>query len=263
MVATLAIVLAFVAAGCRSDPPVAGCGLCGPSLVAADGDGVVVAQGRTLWRFSGDGTRTSEGVLVPRAGDHGVQAVTVTDGVAWVAVGRRLVTVAADGTVVRRSGRPSAYVHGIAAGPDGVWLAAGRQVVRLTPGSQRALRPTAVTTPWAIALAPTGRSVWVAGFGAALQRIAVTGERTTLRVPSSAYLAASDGALWSLTREGVLQRRDPVTGRASGAPLDVRGEATSLAAAAGVVWVGLREGNVVRVDPSGPRIVWTRGIPIT
>ena len=131
----------------------------------------------------------------------------------------------------------------------------------LDPATLRLLSPVEATTPWPRAVADGGGATWIAGDGAVPQRTAPDGERRTLRAPGVEFLAG--GALWTLTRDGVLQRRDPVTGRASGPPLDVGGHATSLATGPGVVWVGLRDRAVVRVDPAGPSVTWTRDVPVT
>ena len=96
-----------------------------------------------------------------------------------------------------------------------------------------------------------------------LQRIARDGRRTTVAKPGAEFLAAGDGALWSLTNQGVLQRRDPRTGLPDGAALDLGAGTSSLAVAPGVVWVGMHDGGVTRIDPARNAVVWTRRVPIT
>ncbi|HTI33868.1 MAG TPA: hypothetical protein VL422_09355, partial [Miltoncostaea sp.] len=69
------------------------------------------------------------------------------------------------------------------------------------------------------------------------------------------------------THDGVLTRRDPVTGRAVGNPASVGGgddfhdRPATLVADGGAVYVGLAHPAVVRVDPGSGRIVWRRDIP--
>lgn len=268
----LAIALAVAAAGCRSDPPLVACGLCGPSLVAADGDGVAVAQGRTLWRFSAAGEETSRTSVLPTRRGADVQAVAVTrDRVAWLGAGPVVIRVTPGGTLARSRRVPPAYVTGMVTDGAVVWMSAGRRVFRLAADGSVAARSARLGAPaGTLALAPS--VVWSAGGPVALRPsdlVAVPGAGpppAEVRPVAGHGFAVRDGdALWTLTREGILQRRDAVTGAPSGAPLDVGGASTSLAAGPGVVWVGLRDGGVVRVDAGagGPRVAWTREVPIT
>ena len=111
--------------------------------------------------------------------------------------------------------------------------------------------------------------VWAAD-GDGLTRIGPATGRAAVRVDEPADLVAlGDGALWTLTYDGVLTRRGPGTGRAVADPVrvadaeDVDDIPRTLVADGGAVYVGLRHPSVVRIDPATGRIVWRRDIPYT
>lgn len=103
--------------------------------------------------------------------------------------------------------------------------------------------------------------VWAAD-GEGLTRIDPTTGRAAVRVDAPADLVAlGDGALWTLTHDGDLTRRDPDTGRPLGGPFDMGNEPRTLVAGGGAVYVGLRHPAVVRVDPATGTVLWRRDIP--
>lgn len=158
-VVALVLVAVFGLAACGEDAPV--CGECGPTLVASDGAGVVAVQGRTLWRLSDAGERSGGVALFPERRSSDAAAVTVDPaGVTWVASSAVLVRVAPGGSVTRTPLRPAARVTGIVADAGGVWLSAGRRVLRITPRGVPAVRSPALPVPVGLPMR-AGDAVWV------------------------------------------------------------------------------------------------------
>ena len=299
----LAVLLALLTAlaGCGGDP-VAVCGECGPTRVAVSGGEVLVAQGRTLRRYSPDGEQRGRTDVLPARRSADIQTLATANGAAWIGTSGAVIRVGPGGEVARATRRPRAYAAAMAGAGGRVWLAAGRRVLRIGPNGAVAARSPRL--PARAALAVDGGIVWVAGgdpgylqaldpvtlrprgrriavgpgpralaagdgvvwiaCDGGLRRLDVATMRTTrgARLDVGA-LALGEGGLWALARDDRLHRLDPAAGSATAPPLPLGREASGLTAGAGAVWVALRGAGVARVDPSAMRIAWIREVPVT
>jgi streptogramin lyase len=145
---------------------------------------------------------------------------------------------------------------------DELWLALRTHeiVMRLDPGTGRLVgRPIAAGTG-PIALAVSGRTVWVADYdgGAVLRLDARTGRRLgpPLRVPRPAALAVAAGRVWVAEYlADAVQRLDAATGRPVGRPIRVDRGPVALAAAGRSIWVAASfGGRVTRLDARSGRV---------
>ena len=264
-----------------------------------------VAQGRSLHRLDpATGVIERTRALLPQRRSIDLQAIDEEDGFVGLASGRLAIVLDRDGDEVARAKvRRGIYTEGVAfrgphllvAGGRRLWAVAGD---RATMESVRA--PARVASfaldggtgwvggsgfVWPLDAATGGHAgprskvsaddglaaaegvVWAAD-GHGITRIDPASGRAAARVEEPAdFVALGDGALWTLTHEGALTRRDPGTGRAVGEPVTVGGgddfheRPGTLVADGGAVYVGLSHPAVVRVDPASGRIVWRRDIP--
>jgi hypothetical protein len=298
--AALAAAVAALGAGCGGEGEPA-CGECGPALVAvAEGD-VLVAQGGDLHRLDpATGAVEATTTVLPRRRSVDLAAIDGRGGVVALATASAVVVLDRDGDEAARAGlRPAAYPAGIALRGPRVLVAGGR-LLRIASGGQVTAESPRLPAR-AVAMAVDGARAWVGGAGyvrpfdaatagpagprsavtagagglaaadgrvwaadgGGLTRIDAATGRPSVRVDEPADLIAlAEGALWSLTRDGVLTRRDPDTGRPVAAPVDVGDEPRSLVAGGGAVYVGLRHPAVVRVDAAGG-VVWRRDVPLS
>jgi len=180
-----------------------------------------------------------------------------------VAGGRRLWAVTGD-RVTMESARTPARIAAMAADGDTFWLGGEGFVwpVDAATGAPAGPRSAVTAAPWALA---AGDGVVWAADGDGLTRIDPATGRASVRVDEPAdLLAMGDGALWSLTYEDAeFVRRDPRTGRAVAAPVEVGDQPSIVVADGGGVYIGLHHPSVVRVDPATGAILWRRDIPYT
>jgi streptogramin lyase len=120
-------------------------------------------------------------------------------------------------------------------------------------------RAPAVYRPVSVVLA--GPYVWVASFSGGLMRL----RRTAMNDRATIYSGRGVGAMTSgfgwvwvaRSPQRVLQRLDPRTGQAVGAPLTIPHRSQSLAVGGGAIWsAGVNpdgHSTVARIDPSGRR----------
>jgi outer membrane protein assembly factor BamB len=198
----------------------------------------------------------------------------------WLAAGRRAIALAPDGSIRMRARLP-ARASGLVAGDGVVWAVGGRlrrvkvlhrgwttepagpgYAIALDAATGRRVRELA-TAPGPTGLVAWRDRVWIASPSGLDQLDAATG-RVVRHVPLSlGSIAAGEGSLWALTRDGTLSRMDPATGAPAGSPLALGQDVSSIATGAGAVWAGLRESGVMRIDAATMRVSWRRSIPPT
>lgn len=198
----------------------------------------------------------------------------------WLAAGRRAIALADDGSIRMRPRLP-ARARDLAGGDGVVWAVGGRMrpvkvlhrgwttepagpgyAVALDVETGRRVRALA-TAPGPSAVAVWRDRLWVASPAGLDQLDATTGRRLRRVASGARMIAVGEGALWWLTYDGSLTRRDPGSGERIGDPLPLNQEAVSLTTGDGAVWVGLREPGVLRIDAGTMRASWRRSIPPT
>lgn len=167
----------------------------------------------------------------------------------------------------------------VAFGAGAVWVASGRGVLRIEPGSGRVTRniPLKYAGGAASGVAFGEGAVWAVGVGdGALSRIDPLTNTVTARVdvgdggPAANAMAVGEGAVWVGTRNEGLARVDPSTNRLLGVSRIEEnvadGEASDVsdvAVGAGAVWTAGSygdwtsgfEGKLTKVDPRTGEVV--------
>jgi DNA-binding SARP family transcriptional activator len=209
-----------------------------PAAVAAAGDAVWIADARrgVAVRMDKGYERVAARATWPRepvrevVGRTGIEstAIAVTGETAWITDGSaRLVRAEADGSTTRTGGGHP--LDGIAAGAGALWAISRRDatVVRIDPGTGKVTdelrlvgRPDA-ETPAPIAVAVTGRAVWVLNANTAtVTRIEAASLSVAATIPialesSPRDIEAGAGAVWVSSFDGTVTRIPPGRGEPS------------------------------------------------